>query len=221
MPRLKISPTRSNLFRLKRNLELAREGHSLLERKREVLMLNLMQMAHDAEEVQQRMESRLAAAYGALRVANLTMGRETVEWASLATKGKADIRTLLRSVMGVVVPTVELTGKPPELSFGLGDTEAALDEAMLRWREVLELLPTLIETVASVWRLATELQKTQRRVNALEHLFIPQYEETTKFIEDVLEEKDREDYFRLKRVKALTTAGEERSEGRANRAGPS
>lgn len=215
MSRLKVSPTRSNLARVKRSLALAQEGHDLLDHKREVLMRNLMRMAHDAEEIQQEVEAKLAAAYEALRVANLTMGREMVEWASLATQGKTDIHILLRSIMGVVVPTIEVVHKPPELAFGLGDTASALDEALVRFREVLDLLPVLAETVASVWRLATELKKTQRRVNALEYLFIPQYQETVAFIEDVLEEKDREDHFRLKRVKALTAATERSSETHA------
>ena len=182
---------------------MAREGYSLLDRKREVLTMNLMRMAHDAEAVQDQVNGLLGTAYDALRVANLTMGREMVEWVALATEGQIDISVLLRSVMGVVVPTIELKSQPPELSFGLGDTTAALDEAQLKFRRVLDLLPTLAETVSSVWRLATELQRTQRRVNALEYLFIPQYTETVKFIEESLEEKDREDHFRLKRVKEL------------------
>ena len=105
--------------------------------------------------------------------------------------------------MGVVVPTIEIKEEPPELAFGLGHTTAGLDEAQVAFRRVLELLPTLAETVSSVWRLANELQRTHRRVNALEYIFIPQYAETIKFIQDSLEEKGREDHFRLKRVKEL------------------
>ena len=204
MARLKISPTRSNLLRINKSLAMARQGYTLLDRKREVLTMNLMRMAHDAEVVQQQVDGLLAAAYAALRVANLTMGREMVDWASLATVGQADVRVLLRSIMGVVVPTVELQGEPPALSFGLGDTTAGLDEARTKFRQALDLLPTLAESVSSVWRLAAELQRTQRRVNALEYLFIPQYDETAKFIEEALEEKDREERFRLKRVKSLS-----------------
>ena len=203
MVRLRASPTRSNLLRFRKDLDMAREGYSLLDRKREVLTMNLMRMAHDAEAVQGQVNELLRAAYAALRVANLTMGREMVEWVAMATEHQIDIRVLLRSVMGVVVPTVELESQPPELAFGLGDTTAALDEAQLKFRRVLELLPTLAETVSSVWRLAIELQRTQRRVNALEYLFIPQYADTVKFIEESLDEKDREDHFRLKRVKDL------------------
>jgi len=186
---------------------MARLGYTLLDRKREVLTMNLMHMAHDAEAVQRQVDGLLAEAYAALRVANLTMGREMVDWASLATVGQAEVRVLLRSIMGVVVPTVELQGEPAALAFGLGDTTAGLDEARRKFRQALELLPTLAESVSSVWRLAAELQRTQRRVNALEYLFIPQYDETVKFIEESLEEKDREERFRLKRVKSLAAEG--------------
>jgi V/A-type H+-transporting ATPase subunit D len=111
--------------------------------------------------------------------------------------------------MGVVVPTIELESQPADLSFGLGDTKAGLDEARTKFRQVVALLPTLAETMSSVWRLANELRRTQRRVNALEHHFIPQYNETLKFIEESLEEKEREEHFRLKRVKELTTKEED------------
>lgn len=207
MARLKVPPTRSSLIRVKRTLSLARDGHALLDRKREVLTINLMRMAHDAEEVERQMRELLASAYAALRVANLTMGREMVEWAALAVEAETEVRVLLRSIMGVVVPTVELVEQPPARPFGLGDTSAGLDEALIKFRRVLQLVPTLAETVSSVWRLASELQRTQHRVNALEHLFIPQYEETAKYIEGALEEKDREEHFRLKRVKALAIRG--------------
>ena len=203
MARYRASPTRSNLARFRQELSRAREGHALLDRKREVLAMNLMRMAHDAETMQQQVAELLQVAYAALRVANLTMGHEMIQWVALATEGKVDVAVLMRSIMGVVVPTIEIKEEPPELAFGLGHTTAGLDEAQVAFRRVLELLPTLAETVSSVWRLANELQRTHRRVNALEYIFIPQYAETIKFIQDSLEEKGREDHFRLKRVKEL------------------
>jgi vacuolar-type H+-ATPase subunit D/Vma8 len=91
------------------------------------------------------------------------------------------------------------------MPYSLGDTTAALDEASAAFREVLGHIPDLAELVTSVWRLAGELRKTQRRVNALQHIFIPEYEETVSFIESALEEREREETFRLKRLKARTT----------------
>jgi V/A-type H+-transporting ATPase subunit D len=104
--------------------------------------------------------------------------------------------------MGVVIPVVEARGKPPETPYGLGDTNVALDEATSRFRRVLEEIPVLAETMTTVWRVARELQKTQRRVNALQNIFIPQYEKTVTFIESALEEREREETFRLKRIKS-------------------
>ena len=104
--------------------------------------------------------------------------------------------------MGVPLPIVKAYGKPPETPYGLGDTNVALDEAAARFRRVLEQIPTLAETMTTVWRLARELQKTQRRVNALQYIFIPQYEETVAFIKSALEEREREETFRLKRLKS-------------------
>ena len=107
-----------------------------------------------------------------------------------------------RSAMGVVIPTIESHGEPPDTPYGLGDTSVALDEAAARFREVLDRIPALSEAMTAVWRLARELQKTQRRVNALQHIFIPEYETTVAFIEGVLEEREREETFRLKRLKS-------------------
>ena len=117
--------------------------------------------------------------------------------------------------MGVVIPTVKAHGEPPEMPYGLGDTTVALDEAVARFRRVLAEIPVLAETMTAVWRLARELQKTQRRVNALQYIFIPQYEETVAFIESALEEREREETFRLKRIKsrvARPTVGPPRRE---------
>jgi V/A-type H+-transporting ATPase subunit D len=103
--------------------------------------------------------------------------------------------------MGVLIPQIKAAGEPPEMPYSPGDTTAALDEASAAFREVLDDVPKLSELVTSVWRLAGELRKTQRRVNALEHIFIPNYEETIAFIESALEEREREETFRLKRLK--------------------
>jgi len=104
--------------------------------------------------------------------------------------------------MGVAIPSVDAHGAPPEMPYGLGNTTVALDEAAARFRAVLTEIPALAEMMTSVWRLAQELQKTQRRVNALQYIFIPQYEETIAFIESSLEEREREETFRMKRIKS-------------------
>jgi V/A-type H+-transporting ATPase subunit D len=215
MARLRVAPTRSNLLRLRQTLKFAREGYEVLDRKREVLITELLRVAHDAAILQEKVWAELADAYRALEIARLSMGREHLEWAALSVKETISIEIRLHSVMGVALPIVEAHGAPPETPYGLGDTTVSLDEAAARFRRVLSEVPTLTETMTSVWRLARELQKTQRRVNALQYIFIPQYEETVAFIESTLEEREREETFRLKRLKskgAEVTAGPARRE---------
>ncbi|MBN1874374.1 MAG: V-type ATP synthase subunit D [Anaerolineae bacterium] len=202
MARLHIAPTRSNLIRTRQMRNLAREGFEILDKKREVLTTELMHIVHEALTLQAQMWARLDDAYRALEMARLSMGREHLEWTSLSVNASVEVEVTPRSVMGVVIPSVEAHGAPPEMPYGLGDTTVALDEAVVNFRRVVEEIPQFAETLTTVWRLARELQKTQRRVNALQHVFIPQYEETVTFIENALEEREREEVFRLKRIKS-------------------
>jgi V/A-type H+/Na+-transporting ATPase subunit D len=209
MAPINIPPTRSNLIRIKQDLLFARQGYEILDRKREVLTTELIRVAHDAEVLQQEVWKLLAEAYRALERAQLTMGSEHVEWAALAANKTVDIHLKFRGVMGVPVPQIEARGEPQEMLYSLGDTNAALDEASAAFREVLIRIPQLSELTTSVWRLAGELRKTQRRVNALQYIFIPQYEETVIFIVSSLEEREREETFRLKLLKQRSNRAED------------
>jgi len=202
VPRLPVAPTRSNLFAIREALDFAQEGYEILDKKREVLTTELMHVAHDAASLQDQVWELLAAAYGDLEVARLSTGRERLEWAALSVTETVEARIRPRSVMGVVIPTVEALGAPTDMPYGLGNTPVALDEAAASFRRVLAGVPALAELMTAVWRLALELQKTQRRVNALQYVFIPQYRETIKYIEGALEEREREEIFRLKRLKS-------------------
>ncbi|MFN2285698.1 MAG: V-type ATP synthase subunit D [Anaerolineae bacterium] len=201
----KVAPTRSNLLRMRQALKLAQQGYEILDKKREVLTTELIHQAHNAATQQARVWAKLTTAYQALVEARLSMGREHLEWTALAVNKSVEVEIKLRSIMGVVIPTVEAHGEPPEIPYGLGDTTVALDEAVARFRQVLDEIPMLSEMMISVWRLARELQKTQRRVNALQYIFIPEYEEIVKFIESALEEREREEIFRLKRLKSKSS----------------
>jgi len=205
MTAINIPPTRSNLLRMKQDLQFAREGYEILDRKREVLTTELIRVAHDAGLLQDEVWNLVASAYRALEQAKLTMGQDQVEWAALATNKTVDVHLKFRGVMGVPIPMVEARGAPPEMTYSMGDTSATLDEAGAAFRKVLSRIPELSERVTSVWRLAGELRKTQRRVNALQHIFIPEYEETVLFIKSALEEREREETFRLKWLKTKMT----------------
>jgi V/A-type H+/Na+-transporting ATPase subunit D len=205
MPTIDVPPTRSNLLRLRQELRFAREGYEILDRKREVLTSELLRTAHDAEAIQEKVQTLLAAAYQALEKARLTMGQERVEWAALAVSKTFDVQLKFRGVMGIPLPLVKSGEREPGLSFSLGDTKASLDEANSAFQDLLAQIPELSELTTSVWWLSAELRKTLRRVNALEHIFIPGYEHTIAFIVSALEEHEREETFRLKRLKLRAT----------------
>ena len=201
MPPINIAPTRSNLIRVKKDLQFAREGYEILDRKREVFTTELVRVAHEAEVLQQEVWKLMTPAYRSLEMAQLTMGSDHVEWAALAANKTIDVHLKFRGIMGVAIPVIEASGEPYQRLYSLGDTNAALDEASSAFREVLIRIPQLSMLVTTVWRLAGELRKTQRRVNALQHIFIPNYEATVAFIVSSLEEREREEIFRLKWLK--------------------
>src|SRR5512141_456891 len=212
MPQISVAPTRTNLIRLKKELRFAREGYEILDRKREALTGELVRVAKEADAVQKEVWARLETAYGAMEKARLVMGSDHVEWAALAVNKTVDVHLKLRGIMGVAIPMITATGEPPKLLYSPGDTAAVLDEATTAFREVLLDIPQLAMLTAAVWRLANELKKTQRRVNALQHIFIPNYEATVQFIVSSLEEREREEIFRLKWLKTKMNRQAEEAE---------
>ncbi len=204
MPKLEVAPTRSNLLKTKENLQMAKEGYDLLEQKREVLFMELMQIVHELRELERQVAEKSNAAFAALESALLSMGNEAVRWAALSVTDERDIGILPRSVMGVPIVTVQGAKEVTSaLQASLEGTSFALDEAGRLFDELISIIYKWSEVEISVWRLAAEIRKTQRRVNALENIFIPQYEGTVKAIEEVLEESDREEFIRKKKVKLV------------------
>jgi len=194
--------TRASLLRLRQSLAEAREGHALLERKREVLLREVWTLMRDAGRHEKQVRDRFDAAHTALRAARLDGGSEALRWALLAPSARTTCRVELRNLMGVTLPSVELTVSPERLTTSAGGTPVALDEARRRWLEVADVLAVWAETYGSAWRVAAELARTQRRVAALEQVLIPEYEAGIHAIEEALEESDREGFVRTKRVKA-------------------
>jgi V/A-type H+/Na+-transporting ATPase subunit D len=212
MPAVSVAPTRSNLIRVKKDLQFAREGYEILDRKREALTNELVRVAKEADTLQKEVWGQLQRAYDAMEKARLVMGSDHVEWAALAVNKTVDVHLRLRGIMGVAIPQIEARGEPPKLLYSPGDTAAVLDEATTAFREVLLDIPQLAMLTAAVWRLANELKKTQRRVNALQHIFIPNYEATVLFIVSSLEEREREEIFRLKWLKTKMNRQAEQAE---------
>ena len=202
MARLPVPSTKSNLLRLSDELVFAKEGRDLLDEKREILIMEIMGTLEDAHRKRLAMEKELVEAYQSMTTAKVLMGTDSMRRASLGIQAEASVDIWDRSVMGVVVPVVQVKwNKSDKPRYGFAGTTFALDNVTHRFSHCLELLVELAEIETTLWRLATELKKVQRRFNALNNLLIPQYDETVKYIEYTLEEKEREILFQLKRVK--------------------
>lgn len=203
MPRLKIAPTRSNLLKTKENLRLAKDGYDLLDQKREVLLIELMQIVHDLHNLEEEMIEKSAKAFEALESAIIYSGDEVIKWSALSVTKERNISVLYRSVMGVPIVTMQGEKEIIRPQASMEGTNSALDEACRRFEELISVIYRWSEVEISVWRLASEIKKTQRRVNALENIFIPEFQSTIKAIEEVLEESDREEFIRKKKVKTF------------------
>lgn len=207
MRRRDVAATKSNLLRLREYFSFVRAGHELLEQKREVVLEELLDIYRESQQLRHEFEAELREAYTALAVALRTNGREAAECEALGAAGTDALRLRERSIMGVVLPLLELTtSAQPEPLTSPGWVSPAVAVVRRRMRALLPALVRLAEAEVAYRRLAVELQKTQRKVNALENIFIPEYRDTIRFIEQALEEKEREALFHLKRLKGRKAA---------------
>lgn len=194
-----VFPTKGNLIKIKKSLELARTGFDLLDRKRNILVRETMALIDTAKEIQSLINITYAKAYEALQAANVTLG--LVDEMAAAIPVENGVSITYRSVMGVEIPSVGLSPTPRKNYFGYQRTSIQLDEAYARFDDVKRLTARLAEIENSVYRLAQGIRKTQKRANALKNIMIPRFEGQVKFITDALEEKEREEFSRLKVIK--------------------
>lgn len=202
MPATNVAPTKSNLLREKERLALAEEGYELLERKREILMLELMKRIDETRVLEREMRERAGTAYPALRLMLLRAGRDNAR--DLASGVKADFaaREKRVQVSGISMPALEAVAPERRLQSSFINSSSDSDETLAEFSRLLELIAAMAGSRAIVWRLAKEVRKTQRRVNALEKMVIPESKAIKTFIEDFLEEREREAVFSTKRLKA-------------------
>ena len=202
MARFDVPPTKSSLFSVKEQLSIAREGFELLEQKREILVMELMRMVEEVKLLERDMDKRVKSAYGSLKQMILRVGRETAREVSTGIDFNYAVREKSGKLMGIPLPTIDVEMPRMELKYSFMSTYASCDGTMMEFFEMLKLIARMAEIRTMVWRLAKEVRKTQRRVNALEKIVIPDVEETKKFIEGVLEEREREVFFVQKILKA-------------------
>ncbi|MCI8361110.1 MAG: V-type ATP synthase subunit D [Clostridiales bacterium] len=199
-----VFPTKGNLMKIKKSLELARTGFDLLDRKRNILVRETMALIDTAKEIQSLINVTYAKAYEALQAANVTLG--LVDEMAAAIPVEHGLSIGYRSVMGVEIPSVGLHPTPRKNYFGYQSTSVQLDEAYARFDDVKRLTARLAEIENGVYRLAQGIRKTQKRANALKNIMIPRFETQVKFITDALEEKEREEFSRLKVIKKTLDA---------------
>lgn len=195
------TPTKANLMSAQVSLELSKKAFELLDRKRNVLIHEMMGLVDKARDIQERIDSSFEEAYQALQMANITLGISEVENIALSIPEVTDFSVRFRSVMGVEIPELRYAREDLEPHYSFFHTNAAIDAALASFHKVRQLLFELAEIETSIYKLANEIKKTRKRTNALENIQIPKYRDLVKLIQDRLEEKDREDFFRLKMVK--------------------
>jgi V/A-type H+-transporting ATPase subunit D len=196
-----LAPTKSTLLSAKNSLEFSKKGFELLDKKRNVLIREMMTYVSKAYELQEEINTVFSRAYKALQDANINSGIRNVEDIAMTVGKSTDYEILFKSVMGVEVPRIIFESKEIEPKYGFYRTSAAIDEAMQEFNKVKYLTYELAEVENAVYRLAMEVSKTQKRTNALQNIQIPKFQRIVKFVTEVLEEKEREDFFRLKVVK--------------------
>ena len=187
-------PTKGNLILAKHALALSKQGFDLMDKKRNILIRELMELISEASDIQNQIDETFSNAYQALQKANIQMGIHQVEQIAKAVPVENSIRIKRRSVMGTEIPKVEYEKKKQVPAYSFYHTRMSLDEACQQFEKVAE-----IEN--SAYRLAYNIKKTQKRANALSNITIPKYEKLSREIQDYLEEKEREEFTRQKVVK--------------------
>lgn len=202
MARLPLAPTKSNLIAVKEQLATAKDGYDLLEQKREILVMELMHMVERVKLLEADIDKQVKKAYSSLRHMYMAVGTEQVDRLSRSLSYSFHDVEKRVTIAGMGFSTIEVEIPGPEPAWSFVNSFADCDKVKVEFFELLRLLTQMASIRTIVWRLAREVLKTQRRVNALDKQVIPQTEETKNYIESVLEERERENVFVLKSLKA-------------------
>lgn len=197
-------PTKGNLILAKNSLALSNQGYELMDKKRNILIRELMQLIEQAKDIQSQIDITFTEAYRALQQANMEIGISNVEELSFTVPVENSISIKTRSIMGTEIPLVEFDEDGNDMpTYAFYRTKESLDKAKLAFEKVKKLTIHLSMVENSAYRLATNIKKTQKRANALKNITVPHYEQLTKDISNALEEKEREEFTRLKVIKRM------------------
>jgi len=201
MAQLNFAPTKTNLMRLRNDLKFAQQGYELLDQKRNILIIELLALIDQTIDHQNRVENALSKAYEALEKAVLDMGKLNVQYLIGAVHMTTDITVRSRRVMGIGLPVIHTEFKEYAPYYSPLGTSFHIDSSLLLFKEALTIMGKLAELKISVLRLANEVKKTIRKVNALEKIAIPNLKETVHYITGRLEENERDMFVLMKMVK--------------------
>ena len=225
--RIRANATRQELTRLKNRIRMAQRGHRLLKDKRDQLMREFLSIVHESRKLRQELEERLNAAYKSFSLARAVLSPSILEEALMVPGGAEEIAVSYRHIMNVVVPEMEIVGREDGEeadhgakddrgsdrsdagrlpNYGLATTSSDLDDAIAKFQGILPLLVRLSHIERTIHLLADEIESTRRRVNALEHVLIPELEQAVKSVEMRLEEIERGNISRLMKIKEIVRA---------------
>lgn len=207
MARLNVNPTRMELTRLKGGLQVATRGHKLLKDKNDELMKRFLELVRKNRELREKVETMMMKVHSSFLIARAVMSSEILEESLMYPKQRVSLDVSTKNVMSVNVPVLKINADDVDPSdiypYGFATTSAELDGAISTLSEMLPYLLQLAEMEKSAQLLAQEIEKTRRRVNALEYVMIPNYQETIKYIRMKLEENERGSLTRLMKVKDM------------------
>ena len=204
---INIAPTKSNLLVTKEQLAVSTNGYELLEEKREILVRELMRLVEQVKILEDEIQQAIDLAYPAFKRMLMIDGADQIERIAHAIHYDFDMVEKVVVVGGIQFETIEVELPKKELFYSALGTYANTDDVIVKFFNLLTLLTQMASIRTIVWRLAEEVKRTQRRVNALDKMIIPQATETIKYIESVLEERERENVFVLKALKKKQNAG--------------
>jgi V/A-type H+/Na+-transporting ATPase subunit D len=201
-----VKPTRMELMKKKAQIKLAEQGRDLLREKMDALIQEFFKILSSVSDSRDELEQISRAADQALMIAEGVDDPVTLKSASFATRRSIMVGITGKNIMGVPVPVIEkkrVSKSMLERGYGIISTSARIDETAERYEVELDLLIRLAETETAMRRLGSEIQMNRRRVNALEQILIPELKSQAKYIKNAIEEREREDLFRLKKVKSI------------------
>ena len=202
MAKLNIPPTKSNLNKVKQSFAIATEGFELLDQKREILVIELMSYLERIKRVEKDLDKLITDAYSTFKRSIQIFGHKEIEDKSRFIKYEFSMRKKTNKLMGMTLSSIHVDPPKLKMQYSFLNTNAIMDEASKNYLKLIAVLGEMAEIRTIVWRLSRELKKTQRRVNALEKSVIPETEETIKFIQSTLEERERDELFIIKMVKS-------------------